>query len=190
MSLFVYDGSSGTHAWSDLLGGGRFTNLERQGDALVGGEPTAGDVIVCHRVESPAVARRLQELAACGVVVVEIGTDGAAETTPQGNYYRRARGVGMTDPHFKACFAHFTHVFSSTGKPDWQLLEGPPPPDALLAYHLLGLRRDDEEASTRRQALRVEALQEARTIAAVGDMSFEEADIDDPAKVRDLLKGC
>jgi hypothetical protein len=184
--IFVYDGNPG-HEWQSLLGD--HVVLERSGNQLEGGNPEEGDILVCHRVQSESVERQLRSFADAGVIVVEVGAD-TAETRPaEGNYYRRAKGVAVIDAHFTTCFRFFREQLQRPGMPAWQLLEGPPPPDALLAYHLLDLLRGDNAADRAREALVDDARKEAQTIAAAEGIPTLAA-IDDPVQRREFLRTC
>lgn len=162
MNIFVYDGNPGRD-WQKMLG--TYVPLERAGKCIEGGNPIAGDVVVCHRVQHESIASALLAFAGKGVFVIEVGGDSARQVPPNGNYYRRAKAVSIFDHHFKACFRFFREHLEKTGTPAWRLLEGPPPPDALLAYHLLDLLPDDEVAVEARRRLAEIAANEVRGIA-------------------------
>ena len=103
---------------------------------------------------------------------------------------RRPVLKGDEDHHFKACFAYFVKRLQQTGEPEWQLLEGPPAPDALLAYHLLGLLQEDGEAAEKRNVLRAEAELEARTIKEATGGTADALDLEKAEDVRAFLRKC
>lgn len=188
MLVFVCDGNPG-HEWQKLLGD--HVRLYQRGNNLVrdpaGNLPVLGDILISHRIQDPVIRQRLEGFSVAGVVVVEVGTDSSESKLPASNYYRRARGVTKVDPHFAACFGCFREDLASRGYPTWALLEGPPPPDALLAYHLLGLLQGDPDAATERRRLAEYATKEARTMAeATGIDSLDN--LDDAEARRRFLK--
>lgn len=191
MKVFLYDGNPGQHEWDELLG--ERTELQWDGENLCSeGErplPGAGDTLICHRVQLEEIECQIKNYAANGIFVVEIGGDTRKLGQPIGNYYRRARGVGRTDHHFRACFRFFLERLEAMSTPEWHLLEGPPPPDALLAYHLLALLPDDHAAIEARQELAATAIAEAQSIAeATGTPAL--AQLEDAQERRTFLKQC
>lgn len=188
MIVFVYDGNPG-HIWQRLLGD--HVLLHRAGDRLEGGTPINGDILVCHRVQHESIRNRLRTLADAGVIVIEVGQDTAPSSPAEGNYYRRAKGVAVTDPHFTSCFQFFRDQLRLTGRnPGWHLLEGPPAPDAVFAYHLLDLfLRNDPKSTVMLPALRAAAIAEAQVIAGTNTIAPLE-DIDEATQRRTFLLAC
>lgn len=70
----------------------------------------------------------------------------------------------------------------------WEQLEGQPPPDALLAYHLLCLVEDGVQDDDRERLKRV-ALAEADAIASTRGIP-RLTDIEDVKIRRDFIRNC
>jgi hypothetical protein len=188
-AVFLVD-CKGGRTWEDILIAG-FTEsrLVSPTCGRINPAPEAGDVLVFHE-ELGTLKKAVEEMGKKGVWVVAVSEDGGDDADGSTGYYQRKRGVEKpTDDHFKACFRHFVERLKVTGKPEWQLLEGPPAPDALLAYHLLRLLPDeDNEIKEARKELRAPALDEAKTIADAAEfLGWTESDIDDREKLHDFL---
>ena len=154
--------------------------------------PRPGEVLVFHEQEGP-IGAEVRELAAQGVLVIAVSLGGGDGAEITDGYYRRRRGVDKpTDAHFEACFSRFIEHLEQTGAPDWRLLEGPPAPDALLAYHLLAILTGDPEADRELKAVRAKAVGQAEAIATIMglDPAKHLGDIDKPEKRREFLREC
>lgn len=152
-------------------------------------EPQPGDVIVFHE-EGGALLTTVQGLAQRGVQVVAVNEGGGEGEEVSPGFYRRRRGVGKpVDAHFRSCFVHFFKQLKATGQSNWALLEGPPAPDALIAYHLLGLLPEDAEAMAARRQLVGAALEEGKVIAEANELPTPtETEIQDRQYLRELLR--
>lgn len=191
-AVFVHDfeiGYESSRDWQELLG--NHTVLSWDGVQLAGGDPAPGDVIVSHR-EPSDVRAVFETLAKNGSFIIYVRQHDIREGGPQGKTYKRKKGVGKrTDPHFAACFNFFLRRLHDSGQADWELLEGPPPPDALLAYHLLGLLpAADKDASALREALVETAKAEVQAITKVNPSIPPLASFDDPNQRREFLRMC
>jgi hypothetical protein len=197
VKVFVLDldssGDTRRH-WNEILDSHRectwYAPLDADRSGRVDPRPTEGAVLVCHQWDE-AVLNAVKDLAKQGVVVVlvSLASDKGQQLAP--GIYRRGRSVGRpTDPHFKVCFQWFIGNLEANNTPDWKLLEGPPPPDAMFAYHLLDLfLKDDPEAEDARRALRATAIAEAQAIAGATPIPPLEK-IDHAAQRRVFLRAC
>lgn len=184
--IFVLDTKPNPRRWDQILpSGARRCSVS---GSTISPRPQPGDVLVFH--EDSGASGAVWMLASTGVLVVAINEGGGAGKEQPSGFYSRRRGVGRpTDNHFRVCFAQFWQRLEETNTLDWQLLEGPPPPDALLAYHLLDLLRGDDAADRAREALADAAREEAQTIAAVEGIQPLAA-IGDPVQRREFLRRC
>ena len=158
-SVYVFDGKGG-RTWNEIIG--PFTPCEWKSSTLCP-QPQRGDVLVFHQ-QSGDVQKAVEYLGAQGVWIVAVGMGEGKGQLMGRSYYQHGRGVSKpTDNRFKVCFKHFMERLKATGTPKWQLLEGPPAPDALLAYYLLGLlpEGDKKAEEARDEQLRLRALDEA-----------------------------
>lgn len=140
MRVFVYDGETRAdhrRKWSTILPDP--TSLTWNGSDLVGGAtPTAGDVVICHRV-GDAILKKLSELEQSGAYVIIIASNSSPLVPAPGNRYWRATGVGSpVDPHFRACFDRFVAELRGSQKLDFTLLE-PQLPEHVLACYVCAL---------------------------------------------------
>lgn len=193
MRVYVFDSEirdGHRRKWSELVGD--HVTLKWKARGLAGGEPSRGDIVVCHRVETYAQAV-IEDLARNGVFIIHVsGYDSVSQKAESDNVYRRARRVTTSpnDMHFSACFKFFRMSLQEHGSPDWRLLEGPPPPDALLAYHLLCLLPGDSAAEAICNQLSNLALAEAGAIATLNPNAEPLDDLDDPVKRRAFVLAC
>ena len=195
MALFIYDGNPG-HDWEAMVG--EHALLVELGDGLAGGAPVVDDVLLCHRIAIPAIESQIQSWASAGVVVIEVSSNKGTREPPRDTYYRRAKEVGANNAHFAACFRNFVRNLKQGTPPPWHLLEGPPAPDALFAYHLLSILPDDDVAARKkRDELCTAAWDEVAAIRAAyvpkecTNATLPEFDkIDNAEQRREFLKAC
>src|SRR5574337_276451 len=151
MNVYVLDREKGAdrRRWSVWLGA-EPPQPSWRGPARPGGsrtwvvKPESGSLLVCHQLvddDKPVVAELLAE----GVYVLRVSRSNGKGLLDDGSY-ERIRPVQTSDTAFNSCFRRFREDLEAIGRPDWSILEGPPAPDALLAYHLLDLLRGDEAA--------------------------------------------
>lgn len=198
-NVYVLDLDRGSDArvWNEILGTHRACNwvpsITVNGSDRVSPEPPKGSVLICHQW-SDAALRAVTRLASGGVhvVLVSLATGDGREVAS--GVYRRRRPVAKqpSDRHFKACFEAFLRDLDVNGTPNWKLLEGRPPPDALLTFHLLGLLPNDAEAIMQRQMLSANAIAEAKAIAEIPDGPGIPplVALDDPQQLREFLRAC
>lgn len=145
-------------------------------------KPASGAVLVCHQLDDgdrPVVDELLRD----GVFVLRVSRTPGDGLLKDGSYARK-KVVQTADASFATCLRRFVDDLKETGRPNWLLIEGPPPPDALLAYHLLALLAGDPDADKEREALRPKALREAEDIATILGLGSEKGltDFEDPEK--------
>jgi hypothetical protein len=152
--------------------------------------PVAGSVVVCHRLSDGAFARIVQ-LADGGVVTIVVSGSHGTGTEGPTNLYRRHAPVGLgCDNRFSGLFARFRSALENDELLDWKLIEYPPPPDALFAYHLLSLLPSADVATgAALQAICKEAIDEAETIAGATGAT-ELGNIHDAERRREFLRKC
>lgn len=190
MTVFVLDEGGTARDWSGMVHPSKkleWNNASREWRPQT---PKSGDVVLCHSLTDGAKGA-VSKLADDGVFVVVVSGGGGAGTVEKKIYYRRAVVTEGCDKQFSAYFKCFREDLEAEKTPNWKLLEGPPPADALLAYHLLGLLPGDDEASQARVKLRSRALTEATVIAlATGISGLADSDIDNQEKLREFLEHC
>jgi hypothetical protein len=184
MNIFIYDTGTG-RAWEVMFPEAVLLESPERG-ALSGGVPVNGDLLICHRPDEER--HRLEEYAAVGVLVIEIAGHERDRRQPVGTFYQRARAVADgVDPKFQACVRNFQQSLEGLDGPNWSLLEGPPQPKNLLAYHLACARGAADTAQ--RVALKERAVLEANAIADAMNRRRLE-DIDDAAKRLEFIREC
>lgn len=198
-NVYVLDLDRGSDArvWNEILGTYRTCNwvpsITANESDRVSPEPPKGAVLICHQWSDAALCA-VTRLASGGVYVVLVSLAPGDGRELASGVYRRRRPVAKrpSDRHFKACFEAFLRDLDANGAPDWRLLEGRPPPDALLAYHLLGLLLNDPLAITKRQMLSANAIAEAKAIAEIPDSPGIPplVALDDPRQLREFLRAC
>lgn len=190
-AVYILDIKKG-RAWEKLLPVGSVSCSYNPVDGLDSEGMLSGDILVFHHQDG-TVNEAVKTLAKRqGVLVVAVDASGGTGREDPVGFYHRKRGVDRpTDDQFRGCFSNFIKNLVDRGEVDWQLVEGPPAPDALLAYYLLlrALPRDPE-AIRKRQGLRSDALDEAAKIAAAKSTFFAEAVLDDASALRELLRDC
>ena len=190
IGIYVCDserGSARRRPWQNLVGA--HVDLYWDGSQPSGGTPTQGDIIVCHGPREE-LKSWLETLSQNGVFVINVRQNDVPRVAPVGNCYTRAKGVGNPiDIQFAACFSYFVTCLEESGIIDWELLEGPPPPDALLAYHLLDILADPMAVDAR-EALAGVANAEAHAIASASNGIQPLRNLNDPAERRQFLRMC
>lgn len=179
--------------WEELLPGAKklrwVPGTRSQPLGRLADGPKPGDVLVFHEEELAEVVALSRQ--GVRVIAVNQGEDSRG-LGPDGIYYRK-RGVAKPtvgyDTQFAACFANFL-IRLDEGLLDWALLEGPPAPDAMLAYHLLGLLRDRDQADSERAARRRQATEEAGMIMSAhsGGGKIAPLNMDDAEAVARFLE--
>ena len=191
MKLYVLDEdrSRDRRSWAKMIPSVVELSWDNGKQSLAPETPAACSVVVCHRLSDGAFGG-ISRLASGGVfAVIVAGSHGTGREDPP-NLYHRGAPVGLgCDNRFAVLFARFCTALESNGTPAWNLVEAPPPPDALLAYHLLSLMPEDASARATREALRVSAIVEADAIAEASD-SPKLGNIDDAGKRREFLRTC
>lgn len=185
MTLFVLDDKGG-RTWQAIAPQAKELLVD---DKRVVGTVPSGDVVIFHE-ESGTLAAQAKDFAKHGAIVIAVNLAGGDGKEQIKGYYQRKRGVDKpVDPHFSACLRSFITHLERAAEPDWSLIEGPPAPDALLAYHLLGMLPDDADAVSARRDLLGAALEEGRVIAEANELPTPtETEIQDRQYLRELLR--
>lgn len=160
------DMATGRRVWSDFVWDFERCHVSSslRGDSICPRVPD-GEILVCHDL-SQSAAKLVHACAKRGVLVIIVNAGGGQGWSNDGLIYHRKLPVSKPVDHaFGVCLAAFARHLAEKKQADWTLLEGPPAPAALMAYHLLGLLEGDDRPKDLEQTALEEAKAEVTEIA-------------------------